>query len=159
MGTPNKVSSLLFDAAQYVLSQHSDDSKVKIAKGLLALSGKYGAFVELLNQQLANRLVLEAEKEESIQFYNTHLQKQRTYVATVLEQEDRLSHGKTFETLLNLVTFFDRIHTRQWENAWSLVSQLQLLPQSEDEIQWALKNFHALDDTIKRNFHFILLGA
>jgi len=166
--SPVQVSSHLFDAAKNLLSQ-DDDTKIHNAKDLLALSGNYGAFLELFNEQLSKRLVLQSGQQESesrtfwkdhsIQFHNTHLKKQRTYVVTVLENDNQLHYAKTFELLLNLVTFFDRIHDQQWETAWLLISRLQLLPKSHEEISWAINHFSTLDNNIKRNFHFIVLAS
>jgi len=93
------------------------------------------------------------------QFHAIHLASGRTYVQTALDDDGNLSLGNTFQLLMNLVVFFDRCREQQWEGAWVLMDNLQLLPKTESEMTVKLEAFRALDNCVRRVFHHVVLSA
>lgn len=67
--------------------------------------------------------------------------------------------GNTFQLLMNLVVFFDRCHENQWEGAWVLIDDLQMIPKTESEITLKVEAFRALDTCVKQVFHHVVLAA
>jgi len=174
--SPASLSSLLSDAAQESLQQGS----VSDAADLLALAGRYGALLSLLNRELANLLIVPPQqskggssdvaaagdaqtrqfwRDAALRFHSAHIANGRTHVLEVLEAEDNLALGSTFQLIMNLMVYFDRCHEGLWEEAWLLLDNLQLLPRSENEISRYVDTFHSFDSVVKQSFHNIVLGA
>ena len=65
--------------------------------------------------------------------------------------------GNTFQLLMNLVVFFDRCREQQWEGAWVLLDDLQLIPKSESEMTVKVEAFRVLDNCVRQVFHHIVL--
>ena len=60
---------------------------------------------------------------------------------------------------MNLVVFFDRCREQQWEGAWVLLDDLQLIPKSESEMTVKVEAFRALDNCVRQVFHHVVLAA
>ena len=93
------------------------------------------------------------------QFHAIHLAQGRTYVQNTLNEEGNLSLGNTFQLLMNLVVFFDRCHDQQWEGAWVLIDDLQLIPKTESEMTVKVESFRGLDNCVRQVFHHVVLAA
>ena len=70
-----------------------------------------------------------------------------------------MSLGNTFQLLMNLVVFFDRCRENQWEGAWVLMDDLQLIPKTESEMTVKVEAFRALDNCVRQVFHHVILAA
>lgn len=93
------------------------------------------------------------------QFHAIHLAHGRTYVQNTLDAEGNISLGNTFQLLMNLVVFFDRCRENQWEGAWVLMDDLQLIPKTESEMTVKVEAFRALDNCVRQVFHHVVLAA
>eukprot|EP00978_Attheya_sp_CCMP212_P008187 scaffold19138_cov53-Attheya_sp.AAC.1 len=158
--SPAEVSTILADAAGDTLREGNTAD----AAELYALGGRYSSLLSLLNHELATCLVEDTEKRRfwrnaALQFHSIHLTQGRTHVIDALEKEGTLSLGNTFQLILNLMVFFDRCRNQEWEDAWSLVDDLQLLPRSESDRSLKVESFQSLDSVIQKSFHQVLLGA
>ena len=67
--------------------------------------------------------------------------------------------GNTFQLLMNLVVFFDRCREQQWEGAWVLLDDLQLIPKSESEMTVKVEAFRVLDNCVRQVFHHVVLAT
>lgn len=67
--------------------------------------------------------------------------------------------GNTFQLLMNLVIFFDRCRENQWESAWMLMNDLQLIPKTESEMTLKVEAFRALDNCVRQVFHTVVLAS
>ena len=95
----------------------------------------------------------------AVNFLAAHFSGNRTYVLQVLESDGNTDLGSIFQLLLNLMVFFDKFKSGEWEDATSIMDNLALLPRTEKEIGWKVESFHALDRVIKDAFPFILLAS
>ena len=93
------------------------------------------------------------------QFHAMHLAHGRTYVQNTLDAEGNMSLGNTFQLLMNLVVFFDRCRENQWQGAWILMDDLQLIPKTESEMTVKVEAFRALDNCVRQVFHHVVLAA
>lgn len=93
------------------------------------------------------------------QFHAVHLARGRTYVQNALDAEGNMSLGNTFQLLMNLMVFFDRCRENQWEGAWTLMDDLQLIPRTESEMTVRVEAFRALDNCVRQVFHHVVLAA
>ena len=93
------------------------------------------------------------------QFHAIHLAHGRTYVQNTLDAEGNMPLGNTFQLLMNLVVFFDRCRENQWEGAWVLMDDLQLIPKTESEMTVKVEAFRALDNCVRQVFHHVILAA
>ena len=110
-----------------ILAQAADETfrkgNVVDAAELLALAGHYSSLMSLLNRQLASLLEETKSNNEdakfwrtaALNFYQSHLSNGRTHVLQVLEKEETLHLGNTFQLLLNLLVFFDRCQEKEWQ--------------------------------------------
>jgi hypothetical protein len=57
------------------------------------------------------------------------------------------------------MVFFDRCRENQWEGAWVLIDDLQMIPKTESEITLKVEAFRALDNCVKQVFHHVVLAA
>lgn len=76
-----------------------------------------------------------------------------------LDAEGNMSLGNTFQLLMNLMVFFDRCRENQWEGAWTLMDDLQLIPRTESEMTVRVEAFRALDNCVRQVFHHVVLAA
>jgi len=158
---PEKVSQLLADAAA-----ESDNRKnVSDAAQLLWLAGHYDALLSLLNRQLASNLGNSptADKmywqQAAERFSSMNLASGRTHVTEVLEAQGKISLVSTFNLLMELTTFVDRLTAQRYEEAWSVVERLNLLPETGMAMSAKVQQFHSLDAVLKNNFSVVLLGS
>jgi len=135
---------------------------------LLALSGRFGALFSLMNRELASYLNASTEEDfakrqfwfnAASEFHRIHLAQGRTYVQTTLDSEGSMALGNTFQLLMNLVIFFDRCRENQWESAWMLMNDLQLIPKTESEMTLKVEAFRALDNCVRQVFHTVVLAS
>jgi len=162
--TKKEVSSLLMDTAHHAIGV----GKPADAAELLVLSGQFGALFSLMNRELASYLNASTQEDfvkrqfwfnAASQFHAIHLAQGRTYVQNTLDKEGNMSLGNTFQLLMNLVVFFDRCREQQWEGAWVLVDELQLIPKVESEMTIKVEAFRALDNCVRQVFHHVVLAA
>lgn len=66
---------------------------------------------------------------------------------------------QTFYLLLDLMTFFNLFHTKQFTKALATIQQLDLIPLSEDEINDKVNTFSMQAEEVRRNFPDILLAT
>mmetsp|Transcript_33976 Transcript_33976/g.69266 ORF Transcript_33976/g.69266 Transcript_33976/m.69266 type:complete len:1172 (+) Transcript_33976:31-3546(+) len=158
------VSSILADGANVAIQS----GKPADAAELLVLSGHFGALFTLMNRELAAYLVASTQEEftkrqfwfnAASQFHAIHLAHGKMYVQNALESEGRMSLGNTFQLLMNLVVFFDRCRENQWEGAWVLMDNLNLLPKADSEMTVKVEAFFQLDNCVKQIFHHVVLAA
>jgi hypothetical protein len=158
------VSSILADGANVAIQS----GKPADAAELLVLSGHFGALFTLMNRELAAYLVASTQEEftkrqfwfsAASQFHAIHLAQGKIYVQNALESEGRMSLGNTFQLLMNLVVFFDRCRENQWEGAWVLMDNLNLLPKADSEMTVKVEAFFQLDNCVKQIFHHVVLAA
>eukprot|EP00979_Chaetoceros_neogracilis_P005659 scaffold1035_cov265-Chaetoceros_neogracile.AAC.17 len=148
-----------------VAEQSMREGKVADAAELLSLAGRYSDLLSLLNRQLSSLLVTDDVNERHFwkgaaeQFLNTYLANGQTHVLQVIEKDRNLSLGNTFQMLLNLMTFFDRCNENQWQSAWELVDNLNLIPSSERNIPSRVESFNSLSTPVQQVFHHILSQA
>ncbi len=160
----SNVSSILADGANVAIQS----GKPADAAELLVLSGHFGALFTLMNRELAAYLVASTQEEfakrqfwfnAASQFHAIHLAHGKMYVQNALESEGRMSLGNTFQLLMNLVVFFDRCRGNQWEGAWVLMNNLNLLPKADSEMTIKVEAFFQLDNCVRQVFHHVVLAA
>ena len=158
------VASILADGANAAVQS----GKPADAAELLVLSGHYGALFTLMNRELAAYLVASTQEEfakrtfwfnAANQFHAIHLAHGKTYVQDALIAENRMSLGNTFQLLMNLVVFFDRCRESQWEGAWVLMDNLNLLPKADSDMTVKVESYSQLDNCVKQIFHHVVLGT
>lgn len=93
------------------------------------------------------------------QFHTVHLTRGKTYVQNTLGAEGNMSLGNTFQLLMNLMVFFDRCREYQWEGAWALIDDLQLMPRTESEMTEKVEAYRALDNCVRQVFHHVIVAA
>jgi len=74
----------------------------------------------------------------------------------VLESKARLDLIGSFQTLLALSSFFDRLRLHDFKEAWSIIDKLYLLPSTPDQIQTKLPT---VDPVLVPVLDDVLLGA
>ena len=52
-----------------------------------------------------------------------------------------------------------RLFVSRVQEAWNILRQLDVLPLSDDDVSFRAQSYDALDDSVKRSFHHVLLGA
>jgi len=159
-----EVSSILADAASNAMRA----GKAADAAELLVLSGKFSSLFMLMNRELASYLVVSSQEDfdkrqfwfnAASQFHQLHLSPGKTYVVDTLNAEGCMSLGNTFQLLMNLIVFFDRCRDHQWEGAWDLMDNLQLLPKNDSEMTVKVEAFQELDSCIRQVFHHVILAS
>lgn len=159
-----EVSSILAEGANVAVRS----GKPADAAELLVLSGHFGALFTLMNRELAAYLVASTQEEfakrqfwfnAASQFHAIHLAHGKMYVQNALDAEGRMSLGNTFQLLMNLVVFFDRCRENQWEGAWVLMHNLNLLPKADSEMTVKVEAFFQLDNCVKQIFHHVVLAT
>jgi hypothetical protein len=60
---------------------------------------------------------------------------------------------------MNLVVFFDRCRENQWEGAWVLIDNINLLPKTDSEMALKVEAFSQLDNCVKQIFHHVVLAT
>lgn len=156
----SEVSTILEFCAEQCRRERSD----RDAAHLLSLSGKYGLVLSLLNQKLSSQLVSDSAERNSWftaakNFQATYLTNRHTYVLKILENENNLHLGNTFQFLLNLMVFFDRCRGKEWENAWGIVNDLNIFPSQKNEIASKAEAYSNLDLSIQSIFHHVIVKA
>lgn len=162
--TASQVSSILAGAAE----ESGRNGNMRDAAELLALAGRFGDLLTLMNRELGSRLIFGDEQQNqerefwrniSHQFYNAYLAQGRTHVQEILEAEDNMSLIATFKVLINLIEFFNRCADQNWEEAWLVIDQLQLIPQSDQDLSFRIESYRSMDESIKKSFHHVVLAG
>lgn len=60
--------------------------------------------------------------------------------------------------ILNLTMFFNYYHEKRWNDASSLIDNLQLFPKTENEIIWKVNQYHSLDRVIQQVISHVILA-
>lgn len=158
-----ELDRILVDCAE----RANREGNLKECAELLILAGEYGALIRLFVRELAGLLCVTKETEErrrfwkeaATTFHEMHIAPGRTYVIGVLQDQDNTTLGNTYQLIMNLTVFFDRIYDRKWDEASGIISHLHILPQNETEIPYLVEAFHSLDNSIKRSFHEIVIAT
>jgi hypothetical protein len=156
-----EVSDILEVAAEETFR----DGHVADSAELLMLSERYGSLVVLLCHQLSSMVGVEVYKADERQFWRTaaktfysiYMDRGRTYVVQVLEQEGRMSLKKTLYILLQLMDAFDFHRDNAWQSCWDVLDKLEFFPRNESEMALKVSSFYALDGEIKDIFHGVIL--
>ena len=155
--SPSEISDLLSAASSEALRR----GRGQDAAELLSLAGRYTALLSLLNSELASLLVVEDPADQELadkrafwraagdNFHSIHLQGEPNHVLAALEAENRLDLTSTFALIMNLMVFFDRCQSRDWEGAWSLIDEIGLFPSEEETMSRKVANYQALDAALK----------
>ena len=91
-------------------------------------------------------------------FYSEYLAK-RTIVLAALERENKLDLISTNRIVTDLRLFFEQINSGNIEEAWSLITKLDILPTSKVELSTKVRRYEELDPIVKRAFPSVLRGA
>jgi hypothetical protein len=149
-----EISDLLCAASNEALRRGNG----RDAAELLSLAGRYTALLTLLNAELASLLVVEDPDDEEKRlfwrtvgdnFHSIHLRGGPNHVLASLEADNRMDLASTFALIMNLMVFFDRCQSRDWEGAWSLIDEIGLFPSEEDAMRRKVANYQALDAALK----------
>jgi hypothetical protein len=153
----SEISDLLCAASSEALRR----GRGRDAAELLSLAGRYAALLSLLNFELASLLVIDDPADQELaekrvfwrsagdNFHSIHLRGGANHVLAALEAENRLDLTSTFALIMNLMVFFDRCQSRDWEGAWSLIDEIGLFPAEEDAMSRKVANYQALDTALK----------
>lgn len=95
---------------------------------------------------------------QSQQFYSHYLSK-RTLALASLEIENNLKLVSTNRTLMELRHFFSTLHKGQFEAAFDMAQNLNLVPLRQDEINGKESYYKDLDPVLKEQFPALLLGV
>ncbi|KAK2144899.1 hypothetical protein LSH36_721g01052 [Paralvinella palmiformis] len=76
-----------------------------------------------------------------------------------LGQEGSRHTTSTFHLLLDLMTFFDLYHTNKYEQACSVIQELNLLPFKVEDVEQKVNAFRSYSDEIRRSLPDILLAT
>ena len=91
-------------------------------------------------------------------FHDTYLAG-RSLVLEALERENNIGLVTTNRTLMGLRHFFNFINSGRIEEAWGLLKQFELLPNSSPELPSRLSKYHSLDPVLKDAFPAVVKGA
>jgi len=163
-----EVNELLFECGEELVRE-GGGAGIGGAAELFALAGRYVDLLRLLNRELASRLVdgevVEDEgrrfwRNAALNFHAAHLSSGRTHVLEVLEGEGERGVGDTFELILNLISFFDKCRGGLWDEAWTQLDMLGLLPRTEAELGSRVDFVHSkLDNSLKQHYHQVVLAG
>lgn len=156
-----EVSDILELASEETLR----DGHVADSAELLMLAERYGSLLALLCRQLSTFVGLEECNTDERQFWRTaaqnfysiYLDKGRTYVVQILEQEGRLSLKKSLYILLQLTESFDSHRDGLWQNCWDILDKLDFFPRNESAMALKVSSFYELDGAIRDIFHGVIL--
>lgn len=152
------VSDILAVSAEQAISA----GRIRDGAELYCLAGRFCELLSILNRQLASLLVTKRIDEREFwrksaeTFYNTYLKNGQCYVVKVLETERKLQLGNNFQILLNLMTFIDRCNEGNWESAWNLIDNIDLIPKDEKDVSTKVESFHSLSSPIQLTFDQII---
>lgn len=131
------------------------------AFALLKSAGDIEGVIVLLNNQLSSTLAApRLEREEWFRLAKDFAEKWMRFpwVQAVANKYARTA-AIAFQTLLNMSIFLEIFEKQQFEDAIRFVDELGVVP-TEDANNLALcvDRFLAFDETVRQNFHILLLG-
>ena len=160
--TVSEISDFLDDAALLAKSKKNPRDALE----LLNLAERYVALLELLNQELVAQVNTDYNSEErqswkdtAQQFQLWHFSGQRTHVMDVLTKHHKTSLVQTLLIILKLFDFFDALTMQNFQGAWAIVEDFDLLPTSMTDLQAKETKFRSLDPILNEVFPDIFLGA
>lgn len=98
-------------------------------------------------------------QQSAQRFHAVHLTNGRTHVTEVLETQGKIGLVDTFNLLIELTTFVERLTAKEYEEAWSVVDRLNLLPNYDGAMTSKVQQFNSLDAVLKGTFSVVLLGS
>ena len=155
--SPSEISDLVSAASSEALRR----GRGRDAAELLSLAGRYTSLLSLLNSELASLLVVEDPSDQEFaekrvfwrtagdNFHNMHLRGGPNHVLAALEAENRMDLTTTFALIMNLMVFFDRCQSRDWEGAWSLIDEIGIFPSEEGTMSRKVANYQTIDTALK----------
>lgn len=158
----DEVSIILAASADIVKRQSHDRSKALLCAKLFMLADRYGSLLSLLNEFISPADDNSTEKrfwcDQSQQFYNTYLSR-RTLVIESLERENSMYLVDTNTKLIQLRRFFDELRNNRYQEAFSIVVEIGLLPFTQSAITEKEKKYNDLDPILKDGFPSLLSGT
>ncbi|TDH65352.1 hypothetical protein CCR75_007214 [Bremia lactucae] len=131
------------------------------AFALLKSVGDIEGVIVLLNLQLSSTIsATRPEREEWFREAKEFAEKWMRFpwVQTIANRYARMA-AIAFQTLLNISIFLEIFEKQKYEDAIGFVDELALIPtQSSTNLSLCVDRFLAFDETVRQNFHILLLG-
>ncbi|TMW56637.1 hypothetical protein Poli38472_006647 [Pythium oligandrum] len=131
------------------------------AYALLKCAGDIEGTISLLNVQLSSTLSApRPEREEWFRVAKEFAEKWMRFpwVQSVANKYAR-SGAVAFQTLLNINIFLEIYERQQYDDAIRFVDELEVIPTpSANNLAVCVDRFLAFDETVRQNFHVLLLG-
>ncbi|CAH0485517.1 unnamed protein product [Peronospora farinosa] len=128
---------------------------------LLKSAGDIEGVIVLLNSQLSSTLsATRPEREEWFREAKEFAEKWMRFpwVQTVASRHARQA-AIAFQTLLNISIFLEIFEKQQYADAIAFVVELEAVPtQNSNNLSLCVDRFLAFDETVRRNFHILLIG-
>lgn len=162
----SEISMLLAEAAEMMLhGSYQQGTSKSDSTGLAAmcfmLAGRYRDVVGLLNKMICPPEKAEENRTFWLQqvndFQAAYLDK-KTQVLVALEK-DGLKLVETNRTLVKLNKFFVAHLQGQFEEAWRIIEELNLLPNSQADLGAKERVYQSLDPLIKQSFPALLVAS
>ncbi len=162
----SEVSMLLAEAAELMLHGNyqqgtSKTHSVGLAAMCYMLAGRYNDVVSLLNQMISPPEKTDENRTFWLQqvkdFRDTYLSK-KTEVSVALER-DGTQMLETNNILVELNKFFIAQQQGQFQEAWSMIDRLNLLPTAQADLGSKERSYQSLDPLVKQSFPAILVAS
>ncbi|KAG6609964.1 nuclear pore complex protein Nup93-like protein [Phytophthora cinnamomi] len=131
------------------------------AFALLKSAGDIEGVIVLLNSQLSSTLsATRPEREEWFREAKEFAEKWMRFpwVQTIANRHARTA-AIAFQTLLNISIFLEIFEKQQYEDAIAFVDELEVVPtQNSSNLALCVDRFLAFDESVRQNFHILLLG-
>lgn len=131
------------------------------AFALLKSAGDIEGVIVLLNNQLSSTLSApRPEREEWFRLAKDFAEKWMRFpwVQAIANKYARTA-AIAFQTLLNISIFLEIFEKQQYEDAVRFVDELGVIPtQDANNLALCVDRFLAFDETVRQNFHILLLG-
>ncbi|EGZ16041.1 hypothetical protein PHYSODRAFT_302408 [Phytophthora sojae] len=131
------------------------------AFALLKSAGDIEGVIVLLNSQLSSTLsATRPEREEWFREAKEFAEKWMRFpwVQTIANRHARTA-AIAFQTLLNISIFLEIYEKQQYEDAIAFVDELEVVPtQNSSNLALCVDRFLAFDESVRQNFHILLLG-
>lgn len=157
----SEVALVLCKAAETLQRNRGDNAQAELAAKLYMLAGNYSSLISLLNHLITPCDIDDDTKRywwtQSQQFYSHYLSK-RTLAFASLEIENNLKLVTTNRTLMELRHFFSTLRKGQFQAAFEIAGNLNLLPLRQDDINEKESYYKDLDPVLKDQYPAFLLG-
>ncbi|KAE9358718.1 hypothetical protein PR003_g1125 [Phytophthora rubi] len=131
------------------------------AFALLKSAGDIEGAIVLLNSQLSSTLsATRPEREEWFREAKEFAEKWMRFpwVQTIANRHARTA-AIAFQTLLNISIFLEIFEKQQYEDAIAFVDELEVVPtHNSSNLALCVDRFLAFDESVRQNFHILLLG-